>query len=322
MLDVLDVAVSLAEGICNVVRSVVGLRVRAERGVHSGDWQYLVDVRAERFITEFFKNLWNKGFEFGYLTEEQGLVFPCEDVDKVFIIDPVDGSRPAQRGLNSCNVVIGVVDYNGRVPRLCDIDIGVVKPLLGDLVFIGVVDRDRIYVVRDGDFEEACFEVSKIEDLNQCFVDIESYGLPSEVMGVVYSPIIESVNTYFVYHCLSYGLLSLIRGSVEAVVDVRPRIVEEFPEISARLSKKEIKFSSTMDIAGIYPLIRVSRIEFTDVFKKSLDYVPLWIEKEGRFCSTVRVSCLAASSQKLHDEFYKLLLEGIEYLKEFRNLLM
>ena len=54
MWDVLDVAVLLAEGICSVVRSVVGLRVRAEKGLYSGNWQYLVDVKAERFITEFF----------------------------------------------------------------------------------------------------------------------------------------------------------------------------------------------------------------------------------------------------------------------------
>lgn len=45
---------------------------------------------------------------------------------------------------------------------ICDVNIGVVKPLLDDSAFIGVMDRDRIYVVRDGNFEEACFEVSKI----------------------------------------------------------------------------------------------------------------------------------------------------------------
>ena len=130
MQDEVRIAVSLAEEIHDVVKPVVGLRVQAEKGIVSGDWQYLVDLKAEDLITRFFENLWGKGYSFGYLTEEQGLILPKNgDVDKVFIIDPVDGSRPAQRGLNSCNIVIGVVDYEGSIPRLSDVKIGIVNGL-------------------------------------------------------------------------------------------------------------------------------------------------------------------------------------------------
>ena len=55
-----------------------------------------VDLKAEDLIARFFENLWGKGYSFGYLTEEQGFILPKNgDVDKVFIIDPVDGSRLA-----------------------------------------------------------------------------------------------------------------------------------------------------------------------------------------------------------------------------------
>jgi len=291
------------------------LRVQAEKGIVSGDWQYLVDLKAEELITRVFENLWGKGYSFGYLTEEQGLILPKNgDVDKVSIIDPVDGSRPAQRGLNSCNIVIGVVDYDGSIPRLSDVKIGIVKPLLENSIYVGVIDQGKVYVVERGKFKEVNLAPSKIDSLEQCFVDVEDYDLPSEIMGVVYSSIVEAVNARFIYHCLSYGLLSLARGTVEAVVDARLRILDEFPELVPRLGMK-FKVSTTLDIAGVYPINKLSKIIITGAYKLSLDNTPIWIEREKGFSSLVEISCLAASSQKLYDEIYDLLLEGINHLR-------
>jgi len=46
MQEVADIAVRLAEGIREVVKPAIGLGTEAERSGVSGDWQYLVDVKA------------------------------------------------------------------------------------------------------------------------------------------------------------------------------------------------------------------------------------------------------------------------------------
>lgn len=208
-------------------------------------------------------------------------------------------------GLNSCNIVIGVVDYEGSIPRLSNVKIGIVKPLLENSIYVGVLDQGKVYVVERGKFKKVNLAPSKMDSFEQCFVDVEDYDLPSEIMGVVYSSIVEAVNARFIYHCLSYGLLSLARGTIEAVIDARLRILEEFPELVPEINRR-FKISTTLDIAGVYPIAKLSKVIITNAYGDSLDNTPIWEEKD--FNSPIRISCVASSSQKLHDEIYKLLV--------------
>jgi myo-inositol-1(or 4)-monophosphatase len=77
-----------------------------ERG-EGGDWTLVIDAQAEAAVFEQLDALHAQGFRFCALSEERGIVDFGDDAVRV-IIDPIDGSLNAKRGVPAHALSVGV----------------------------------------------------------------------------------------------------------------------------------------------------------------------------------------------------------------------
>lgn len=103
-------AINLARRITRAVRPVYGIK-QNDVPIHeiSHDFNYALDVKAEDAVRAAFQRAWRKGLLYGYVTEDQGMVLPPGELAEwMFLIDPVDGSRPANIGAEMACVNIAI----------------------------------------------------------------------------------------------------------------------------------------------------------------------------------------------------------------------
>src|SRR5687767_14733676 len=84
---------------------------------HGGDPTFAIDERAERVATEAFEERGNVA----YFTEDAGLRMLGRP-EHLFLVDPIDGTRPAMAGFESCCVAVAVAPLGDRSPA--DLTIG------------------------------------------------------------------------------------------------------------------------------------------------------------------------------------------------------
>jgi fructose-1,6-bisphosphatase/inositol monophosphatase family enzyme len=312
----LKIGLDLADRICQVVRPNIGIRTKKLTLTEiSGDYQYPVDEGAEELIKKYFENLWKKGINYGFVTEDQGLVLPPSGhVEKIFEIDPVDGSRPAQRGMGTSCCVISIVTFKEKTPTLADIEIGIVRPILENASYVGIPKTGEVFRIENN--KKNKLNLSQMNDLKQAFIDVETYAAPTDLMGIVYHPLVNSVNAHFVYHAISYSLLSVARGETEGTADIRLRIYKDFPSVREKFWKP-LKTSAALDICGVYPIIKGVGGVITDGYGKSLDSIPLWsFDEKGNWTKETNVSCIVANNQNMHTKILEKIEEGIEDLRK------
>lgn len=86
-----------------------------------GDRTLLIDQRAEEIVFDELQRLFDQGARFTALSEERGVV-DFGDPDCFVMIDPIDGSLNAKRGLPAHSISIAVADG----PTMADVGFGFV----------------------------------------------------------------------------------------------------------------------------------------------------------------------------------------------------
>ncbi|MFL5907315.1 MAG: inositol monophosphatase family protein, partial [Solirubrobacterales bacterium] len=99
---VIDLAATLREEVLPHLGAHAG---RAHSGeAEGGDVTFRIDQHAEDRMEEF---LAERAPELSFYSEDRGLVSPKgERAEWVLIVDPIDGTRPALAGLESCCVSV------------------------------------------------------------------------------------------------------------------------------------------------------------------------------------------------------------------------
>src|SRR5947199_7883665 len=97
----------------------------------SGDVTFAIDERAERALETF---LAERAPAVAYYSEDRGLVAP-EGAQEVLVVDPVDGTRPALAGLESCCVSVAAAPLADGV-RMGDVSVGCVVEIKSGGVFL------------------------------------------------------------------------------------------------------------------------------------------------------------------------------------------
>ena len=64
---------------------------------------FAIDAGAERFLEEW---LAEHAPDVAFYSEDRGLVEPAGGAEAVLVVDPIDGTRPALAGLESCCVSV------------------------------------------------------------------------------------------------------------------------------------------------------------------------------------------------------------------------
>src|SRR5207302_5702398 len=126
-----ELAVALRD---RVVTQVGSHAARAHAGdAAGGDVTFAIDADAERLLADF---LAERAPDVAFYSEDAGLVVPGGVTPKhVLVVDPVDGTRPALAGLESCCVSVAAAPY-GEDVTMADVSVGCVVEIPSGRVFL------------------------------------------------------------------------------------------------------------------------------------------------------------------------------------------
>lgn len=279
----------------------------------SHDFNYQIDVVAEDEIRSAFEELWAKGINYGYVTEDQGLVIPPSgSCEFIFMIDPVDGSRPAQIGAeNACITMVGIRG-DKKDATFSDIEFGITHAIKEDKTYVSEKGKG-VYEVVDGRLVEIKKRQNVSGSLSDATLVYETYSMDPEYLGVIIKPLAREISFKTEFPSGSYAALSVVRGQNEIDVDVRRRLVLDYPSLPVAL-KPSSKSLSPMDIASGWLMIQELGGKVTDAYGNPLDQVKLWqFNKDGSWSLENQISFIAAITPVLHQKAFEKLQEG------FRN---
>jgi myo-inositol-1(or 4)-monophosphatase len=128
---IVDLAAALREEVLPLLGAHDG---RAHAGeAEGGDVTFAIDERAETRMEEF---LAERAPEVAFYSEDRGMVSPAGDRSEwVLICDPIDGTRPALAGLESCCTSIAAARLDAE-PTMGDVEVGVVMELKSGESFV------------------------------------------------------------------------------------------------------------------------------------------------------------------------------------------
>ena len=226
--DAARVALHLADAVAAAVRPHLGTPgARARVSVApGGDATLAIDEVAEEVVTRELRAVGDVGF----YSEDQGLVRFGEP--RFFlVIDPVDGTRPAAAGLESCAVSIGVTPPREDA-TLGDVQFGVVHELKSG---------DRFWAQRGAGARGARADGTPIPlvpsgnaDLRALFWTAGLRGRPSLPMAVVLEELADACSMgggTFELGSAAFALTRVATGQLDAYVDVGRRALDTYPAL-------------------------------------------------------------------------------------------
>src|SRR5690349_5292460 len=98
-----------------------------------GDVTFAIDADAEELLARFLSE---HAPDVAFYSEDAGLVIPSGATPKqVLVVDPVDGTRPALAGLESCCVSVAAAPY-GEGVTMADVQVGCCVEIPSGRVFL------------------------------------------------------------------------------------------------------------------------------------------------------------------------------------------
>jgi len=308
--DLRQFVIDLSESIREVVLPDLGSKhARADFGTAiGGDRTFGVDDIAENLISD---RLDRRG-DIAYYSEDRGLTV-FGDPEAILVIDPVDGSRPAAAGLESCCVSIAVTEKMDN-PQIGDVSFGVVQEIVSGRVFTAA-KGEGFEVTQDG--EDEVYEQSSVEDISQIFWTLGFRGRPAIEMATVLAELIDasSVNgAVFDLGSACFGMTRIVTGQLDTYVDVGNRMIQEVPEVIEVFKKiggGAVLNNSPYDVAAAKLILEEAGCVVSDASGATLDHHRL-LGSTHEF----QLSCVASASWNLHDKVLEHVDRGIERLKD------
>jgi myo-inositol-1(or 4)-monophosphatase len=265
----------------------------AGRASEAGDAQFDIDAVAERAVREFAKA---HGRSVVLFTEDRGLYRIGAAPEHLLIVDPIDGSRGAAAGLETCCISIAAAPFGGDA-RLGDVQYA---------LLVEVASGAWIYAERDGALEssghrEPLPNLSTLTDLDRMFWSIEFNGHPAELMTMAYGHLIDrSANPggLFVWSSACYSISRIITGQIDAYVDIGNRLLRDHPRLMPRFleaGRGHILHLFPYDLAAAVFLAEKAGVIITDAYGSSLADICLTDTSPEN-----QRSCIAASTRELH----------------------
>jgi myo-inositol-1(or 4)-monophosphatase len=259
-----------------------------------GDPHFEVDEIAERVVAETLA-LWK--LPIAYCSEDRGMVCLSSRPQNLLIIDPIDGTRPAMVGFESCCFSVAVAPFS-ETPRMRDITHALVTELKTGTYFYAEAELERI--------ECSSPELPRLSsntDLERMFWSIELTAHPVRRLVGAYGHLIDGSVTggaVFVFTSASYSITRLITGQLDCHVDIGHRLLMDNPGtlldefLSVGLGKVACLFP--YDIAAAVFIASKAGATITDAYGHRLDDVLLVTEKR----IDQQLSLIAASTSALH----------------------
>ena len=298
---VTDLAATLREEVLPHLGAHAG---RAHSGAaEGGDVTFQIDEHAEKRMEAF---LAERAPEVSFYSEDRGLVSPAGDrAEWVLVVDPIDGTRPALAGLESCCVSVAAAPLDSD-PAMADVQVGCVLEVKSGVSF----------VAERGQGLEPAAALSDNRSLERMFWTYGFRGRPARALIEVLCDLIDASSVgggTFDLGSATYDMTRIATGQLDAYVEPGPRMIDDVPAVRAefeRLGGGSVLNNSPYDLAAATICLEECGAVVTDAYGEPLAARPL-LGSGHEF----QMSCVAAANQDLHAAICAEIDAGIERLR-------
>lgn len=306
---------ALANAVKSAVLPHLGTwRARKVTGVaSSGDATFDIDEIAESAVAQFIRE---QRLNVAYYSEDRGLVrpFPNREPEGILIIDPIDGTRGAVAGFEACVVSVAWADYTPE-PALGDVRYAAITEIKGARTF-SAERGGGAQIVDDAGNVIAPFLAPTAEIADMAW-SLEVVGAP---MDLIFRALRDLANPttvrggFFILNSSAFELTRLVTGQLAGVVDVRNRLLKDFPqtrELFRAYGGGRLLCLYGYDVAAAALIAQESGCILTDAWGRDLAGWPLLDTSEANFGSLI-----ATSNAALHARLLATINSGFEKLME------
>lgn len=274
-----------------------------------GDATLDIDREAEEVVAAFIEEEGN----LAVFTEDLGLV-TRGDPQAVLVVDPVDGTRPAAAGFESCCVSIAgtrVLDS----PVIDDVEVGVVRELKCDRTFVATKGGGLRILGPAGEIEES--RLSSETDKSSLFWAGGFRGRPYLPVSVAIAELADECSlrgSVFDLGSASFIMTRILTGQLDAYVDPALRLLDEYPGLEPDFLKTGGGFvlcNTPYDVAASILLFEEAGAEVTDCSGRDLGDRPILGSDRDH-----QMSILASSNPALHSTLLDVIDRGVERVGE------
>ncbi|MCP4641262.1 MAG: hypothetical protein GY851_12545 [bacterium] len=280
----------------------------------SGDATFQVDKVAEKALLAFLREA---RMPVAYYSEDAGYTtFTSSQPEHLLVVDPIDGSRAAKSGFESCVVSVCSTRVIER-PTLADVDNGCVMEILRPRTFYAERGKGaRIYI--DGQYKKP--KLSKNADLETVTWSMTVPARPAELIFPTAAKLIDLTSLkggFFACNSTSYSLTRLLTHQLDACVDFANRYLRDLEDVVEdqfiNAGRGVVLGIAPYDICASVLIAREAGCIVTDAYGNTFDDMLLLDSSVSN-----QKSLIAAANAELHD---KLLSFFDIRIKQFERLL-
>lgn len=273
-------------------------------GAAGGDVTFAIDADAEQLLATFLRE---HAPDVAFYSEDAGLVVPGDTSPQhVLVVDPVDGTRPALAGLESCCVSVAAAPY-GEGVTMADVEIGCVVEIPSGRVFLA--ERGK------GLVEGGPPRLSANERLERMFWTFGFRGRPAQPLVEVLGELIDVSSVggaSFDLGSACFDTMCVVDGRLDAYVEPGPLLVDKVVGMRAefeRVGGGAVLNNSPYDLAAAALIASEAGCVVTDASGEPFDERPL-LGSGAEFQMSVAI----ASNAVLHERILASVDRGLARL--------
>jgi myo-inositol-1(or 4)-monophosphatase len=315
---VAELALGLREHVLPHLGSHAG-RAHHQTGI-GGDVTFAIDEEAEAYLERF---LAERAPGAAYYSEDRGLVMPAPSEHPAFppkempvlLVDPIDGTRPAMAGLESCCVAVAAAPLGDGAPVMGDVEVGCVVEIKSGTTFIA--ERGSGVQIRTADCEPRTANLSSNTDVSRMFWTLGFRGRPAVPLVQVLGELIDASSVggaVFDLGSAAFDLTRLVTGQLDAYLDVGSRMIEDAPALRPlfeQVGGGAVLNNSPYDLAAPVLCLEEAGGVVTGARGEPLEDRPLLGSGHD-----FQMSCVAAANAQLHARILPFVERGIARLAD------
>jgi myo-inositol-1(or 4)-monophosphatase len=301
-----DLSVALRDRVAPQLGSHAGRAHEEDADGAGGDVTFAIDADAEAFLEEF---LAERAPDVAFYSEDRGMVEPAGPARAVLVVDPIDGTRPALAGLESCCVSVAAAPLE-HDPTMADVSVGCIVEIPSGRVFLaergqGVVEGPPVHL-------------SANERLERMFWTYGFRGRPARALTEVIAELLDASSVgggTFDLGSAAFDMTRVVTGQMDAYVEPAPLMVDEVAgmrEEFERVGGGAVLNNSPYDLAAAALVCQEAGAVVTDARGRSLDD-RLLLGSGAEF----QMSVVCSANQPLHDAIISELDAGVARLSRW-----
>jgi myo-inositol-1(or 4)-monophosphatase len=296
-----ELSLALREKVLPMLGSHAG-RAHSEELAAGGDVTFKIDEEAEALLESW---LAERAPDVAFYSEDRGLVAPA-GASTVLVVDPIDGTRPAMAGLESCCVSVAAAPLREGV-TMGEVNVGCVVEIPSGAVFLA--ERGR------GVVESPPLRLSANERIDRMFWTYGFRGRPVRPTVEVIGNLLDRSSVgggSFELGSACFDMTRVATGQLDCYVEAGPRLVADVPgmeEEFRRVGGGELLNNSPYDLAAAALVLEEAGAVVTDAYGEPLSGRPL-LGSGAEY----QMSIVASANRGLHDAVLAEIDAGIDRL--------